>query len=181
VQNPLALYGVSLKMAESRSRFSGVWAPRVKSRLIYFSSLCALLLSLSFVLSAEEAPSQTLYRGSWIASAGPKRYFRGRWSGQLLANTHNAASGTWVLLGQGNKGALEGTWSAHKSQEGWQGTWTAQIRGGRRYSGAWSADLDKFPGNTFEDMLQHVLEKQVAGWWKSGRLEGNWWLQDGSY
>jgi len=157
-------------MTESTFMFFQVCTPRVKSLLVYFSSVYALLLPVAFSLSAQQAPSQTVYRGSWIASIGPKRYFRGSWSGQLLANTHNAAGGTWVLLGQGNKVAVEGTWSAHKSQRGWQGTWTAQISGGRSYSGTWNADLDKFPG-----------KMQVAGSWKSGRLEDNWWSQGGSY
>jgi hypothetical protein len=36
------------------------------------------------------------------------------------------------------------------------------------------ADLS---GKTLEDMLKQTLEKQVAGSWRSGRYQGNWWLK----
>jgi hypothetical protein len=30
---------------------------------------------------------------------------------------------------------------------------------------------------TFEEMLNRAMEKQVSGSWRSGRIQGNWWLQ----
>jgi hypothetical protein len=35
---------------------------------------------------------------------------------------------------------------------------------------------DMTEGKTFEDMLKQTLEKQVTGSWRSGRMQGNWWL-----
>ena len=36
-------------------------------------------------------------------------------------------------------------------------------------------------GKTFEDMLKQTLEKQVTGAWRSGRIQGNWWLMGPGY
>ena len=54
-------------------------------------------------------------RRDWIATVGPKEVFRGRWSGEALPNTPNAAQGSWTLLSDANRILLEGTWSARKS------------------------------------------------------------------
>ena len=48
---------------------------------------------------------------------------------------------------------------------------------GRTFSGTWQADLAGFTGKTFEDMLKRTVEQQVSGSWRSGRAQGNWWLQ----
>jgi len=35
----------------------------------------------------------------------------------------------------------------------------------------------KTMGKTMEDMLKRTAEKQIGGSWRSGRAQGNWWLQ----
>jgi len=116
-------------------------------------------------------------QGSWIATAGPSRFLRGRWSAQVLPDTKNAASGSWVLLNESNQVILEGTWSAQKSTKGWRGTWSARIQKSRTVSGTWDTAMADFNGKTFEDMLKRTAERQIGGSWQSGRAQGNWWLQ----
>ena len=117
------------------------------------------------------------WRGTWVATAGPTHSFRGRWWGQLLPNTQNAARGSWTLLSDTNQILLEGTWSAQKSSRGWQGTWSARVTAGKTFSGTWMSDVTDVSGKTFEDMLKWTTEKQVSGSWRTGHIQGNWWLQ----
>src|SRR5579864_5289195 len=137
-----------------------------------------LLLTLLLVYSAiaqnssKNANPQS-WRGAWAASAGP-RALHGRWWVQLLASSPNAASGSWTLLSDSNHIVLAGTWWARKSLHRWQGTWSARLDSGRALSGTWTSDRTE--GKTFQDMLQQTFEKQVTGWWGSGRMQGNWWL-----
>ena len=135
----------------------------------------ALTILLAFCAVAQEAPP--VLRGSWLATVGPKRVLRGRWSAQVLPGTKNAAHGAWTLRSDGNQTVLEGTWSARKSARGWQGTWSGRIQKGGSMSGTWEADMGRFNGNTFEDLLKRTAEKQIAGSWQSRRARGNFWLQ----
>ncbi len=137
------------------------------------SLIVALLLS-SCAL-AQEAPSGL--HGSWTATAGPKQIFRGTWTGRTLPGKPNLAQGSWALLSDSGQIILEGTWSALKSSVAWQGTWTARTVQGQSFSGTWKADLADFNGKTFEKMLELTAQKEVAGWWRSGRNQGNWWLK----
>jgi hypothetical protein len=131
----------------------------------------------------QQAPA--VFEGSWTASAGQtagqKDIFRGRWSGQALPNAHNSAHGSWTLLNEKKDIVLQGTWSARKSPAGWHGTFSAQALRGRSssatWTGTWTADTTDFTGKTLEEMLQRAAEKQIAGSWQSGRMQGNWWLQ----
>jgi hypothetical protein len=132
-----------------------------------------ILFSRAVAQQSGEQASHQSWRGAWVASAGP-RSFHGRWWAQLLANFPNAASGSWTLLSDSNQIVLEGTWSARKASSGWQGTWTARLNSGKAFSGSWTSDIRE--GKTFADMLKLTLEKQVAGAWRSGRMQGNWWL-----
>lgn len=137
--------------------------------------LVAILLLGSCALG-QQAPA--IFEGSWIASAGQKDIFRGRWSGQALLRTRNAAHGSWLLLNDKKQTVLQGTWSAQKSAAGWQGTWSARTLQGQSVAGTWTANLADFKGKTFEDMLQRAAEKQIAGFWRSARMQGYWWLQN---
>jgi len=114
--------------------------------------------------------------GSWMASTGGERYFRGTWSAEVSPPARNSARGSWTLVGDAGEVVLEGTWSARKTEQGWQGTWTARISRGGALSGSWSADLAGFAGKTIAEMLNRTNEKQVAGSWTSGRYQGYWWL-----
>jgi hypothetical protein len=144
---------------------------------------CILALLLASCALAQEHSATghpSILRGSWIATAGP-RSFRGRWSGQLLPNTFNVANGSWTLLSDSNQILLEGTWSAQRTLRTWRGTWSARIATGRSFSGSWTADVTDPSNKTFGDMLNSTLEKQVSGSWRSGRMQGNWWLQGSRY
>jgi hypothetical protein len=41
----------------------------------------------------------------------------------------------------------------------------------------WTSNTPDITAKTFEDLLHMAIDKQVAGSWKSGRMQGNWWLQ----
>jgi len=144
--------------------------------LIRFCLVIPLLWS---AVSAQEStkPSKEILRGTWIASAGEARYFRGIWSGELLPGNHNSGQGSWVLLNDRSETVTEGTWAARKSARAWEGTWTARPSGGGSFSGTWTADITDLEKGTFEDMLNRTFEKQVSGSWRHGRTEGNWSLQ----
>jgi hypothetical protein len=43
-------------------------------------------------------------------------------------------------------------------------------------SGIWNTAMKDFNGKTFEDMLKRTAEKQLGGFWQSGRRQGNWWI-----
>ena len=96
-----------------------------------------------------------MLRGVWGATAGTSGTFRGRWWAEIEAS--EAASGSWTLLDDSNRIVLEGTWSARRVNA--------------------PADLAGFSGKTFADMLKRTVEQQVSGSWRSGRAQGNWWLQ----
>jgi hypothetical protein len=142
-------------------------------------TLAIALLLASYALAQPAPPA---LRGTWTATAGPKDAYRGKWSAQALPGTPNAAHGSWALLNDAGHIVTEGTWSAQKSAHGWHGTWSAHIllgrpSFGRPLSGTWQAQVEDFKGKTFEGMLQRTLERQIAGSWRSGRLQGNWWLK----
>ena len=133
----------------------------------------ALTLLVSYAVAQQVPP---VLQGSWMATTGPNRYLRGRWFAQVLPAKKNAANGSWTLFNESNQIILEGTWSARKTAGGWQGTWSARIQG-RSVSGTWSAAIAEFDGKTLEDMLKRTAEKQIGGSWRSGRAQGDWWLQ----
>ncbi len=142
--------------------------------------ICVLAVLLASCAVAQERSAnlhQHDWRGTWMATAGTAHSFRGRWWASLLPNTHNAASGSWTLLSDTNQILLEGTWWARKSSLGWQGTWSARARAGKAFSGTWTSDMTDVTDKTFEEMLNRTMEKQVSGSWRSGRMQGNWWLQ----
>jgi hypothetical protein len=141
---------------------------------------------LSFLASPQvqpkaEGPAATI-GGTWTATAGPKRTFRGTWSARSGPATPNTAVGSWTLLGASNRPMLEGTWSAQKTDAGWQGTWAARVtmgrlRSGRMFSGTWQAALPGFAGRTLTEMLWRSVEAQVLGSWRTQGLSGTWSLR----
>jgi hypothetical protein len=72
---------------------------------------------------------------------------------------------------------MEGTWSAQKAGQGWQGAWTARAHRGAALSGTWNADLAGFSGKTIQAMLERTTEREVAGSWRTRGYQGNWWLK----
>jgi hypothetical protein len=146
------------------------------SRTHYLAA--AVLLAVSALAQQSSAnPDVHMFRGTWIATAGPTQMFRGRWWASVLPNAKNSVRGSWTVLSNANQILLKGTWSAQKSPRGWQGTWSARIAKGRAFSGTWTSNLADISTKTFEDMLKAALEKQISGSWQKGRMQGTWWIQ----
>lgn len=151
-------------------------------RVTFAHSLCYALIgaSISTLLAggssfARPRQAAPVFQGSWTATVGAGQVFRGMWSAQ--ARTANFTSGSWTLLNEAGDVTLQGTWSATKIRGAWQGSWSARPASGGSYSGSWAADLAEAAGKTLQDMLQKTAQKQVAGSWRSGRHQGNWWLE----
>ena len=137
-------------------------------------SLIFGLILCSCALAQEASP---VPGGSWTATAGPDQIFRGTWSGQSSSRNPNAARGSWTLLNDAGEILLEGTWSAQKTGQRWQGTLTARPVNGQTLSGTWTADVANLNGKSVAEMLISTATKEVAGSWGCGRYEGNWWLK----
>jgi len=142
-----------------------------------------LVLALALILAPFATSQNTkpdhgakTWRGMWIATAG-QRTLRGRWWASGNSGSHNAASGSWTLLSDSNQIVLEGTWSARKSAQGWQGTWSARTDRGVPFSGTWISNVPEINAKTFEDLLAATATKQVSGSWQKGHMQGNWWMQ----
>ena len=125
--------------------------------------LCAL---------AQQVPPVLL--GSWTATAGPNQIFRGTWSAQVSLRSSNRAIGSWTLVNDAGDVLLEGTWSAQKTGQHWQGTWTARPMKGQLLSGTWTADEMSLNAESLAEMLKSTATKEATGSWRSGRYQGNW-------
>jgi hypothetical protein len=143
-----------------------------------------LLLVLFFVQCASQSVTRcalaqeaggVLY-GRWTASSGPSQIFRGTWSAEISRQRRNEAQGSWTLVNDAGEVALEGTWSARKTGSRWTGTWRARTSKGQLFSGSWDTQLPQSKNQTFADLLKRTAEEEVAGFWQSGRYQGNWWL-----
>lgn len=139
--------------------------------------IAGLLLAALATAQTRPPDATKTWRGTWIATAGQSRTFRGRWWASAIGKIHNAASGSWTLLSESNQIILEGTWSARKAEQSWRGTWSARVGRGAPLSGTWTSNTPDITAKTFEDLLQVTIDKQVAGSWNSGRMQGNWSLQ----
>jgi hypothetical protein len=115
-------------------------------------------------------------QGAFTASAGPALY-RGKWSARISSATPNAAGGGWILMNEHGDVVLQGTWSARKSAQGWQGTWHARVLRGRAYAGSWTASQPGPNSRSFGDMLQAAMKGAVSGAWRSSGFGGGWRLQ----
>jgi hypothetical protein len=137
----------------------------------------SLILGLILGSCALAQVAPTVLVGSWTATAGPSQTFRGKWSGESSSRNLNAARGSWTLLNEAGEVLLEGTWSAQKTGQSWQGTWTARPMKGQSLSGTWTADAANLNAESLAEMLDRTATKEVAGSWRSGRYRGNWWLK----
>lgn len=139
----------------------------------------AVALLLAACVQAEEPPKpeSIALRGTWIATAGPNRYLRGFWTGEILPQTHDAARGTWTLLSDRGQVLLTGDWTARKYTQEWSGAWTAHVARGKSFSGSWAAAMKDSDAKSFEDMLKETFERLVSGSWQSGKMQGSWQLQ----
>lgn len=169
---------VPTDLAETRSPHDRRhWPPMapVNSARGLIPLLMSVLVSAAVVggASAQEPPS---FSGAWTATVGESRTLRGRWIGQMIPGEPSAAHGSWTLKNAAGKTAMSGTWSARKSPRGWHGTWSAQVEKGRAAAGTWKADLAPDPKATLQTLLELVAGEEIAGSWRSGRLQGFWWL-----
>src|ERR1043166_7905083 len=130
-----------------------------------FCVICLAFLAFSAPVRAQ-SPELT---GMWTATVGDGPAMRGMWLAQIWKGSPNAASGSWSLLSDGGEVVLQGTWSARKTSQSWEGSWRARAGNGRSLSGRWSAALEAFKGKTFQEMLTLTMEKRIGGDWQSGR------------
>ena len=139
----------------------------------------ALFLAWLMVFSAtttngEDSP---VLHGTWVATPGGSRTFRGRWIGQAPPGQPEALHGSWTLTNDAGNTALSGTWSARRRRQGWQGTWSAQARNQRTVSGTWKADGDTAAVRSLQQLIERTLTTEISGSSQSGRLQGQWWLK----
>jgi len=132
-------------------------------------------LILCFCTLAQEDSSVLL--GSWTATAVSNQIFGGTWSAEASLHNPNRALGSWTLIDGAGDVILEGTWSAQKLGQRWQGTWTARPRKGQLLSGSWTADATSPTTESLAEMLKSTATKEVTGSWRSGRNQGNWSLK----
>jgi hypothetical protein len=144
-------------------------------RLRLFCMFCIAVLAV-YVPAAAQTPTVEL-TGMWKATVGNGPVMQGMWLAQISKASPNAASGSWSLLSDGGEIVLQGTWSARKTGQSWQGSWRARVGNGRSLSGTWSAALSESKGQTFQEMLALTMQKQIGGAWQSGPYQGNWWLE----
>lgn len=147
--------------------------PMIRWGWLYFFCLASLFLP--FQAEAQTSPAELT--GMWKASVGKGPVMQGMWLAQISSTSLNVASGSWSLLTEVGGIALQGTWSARKTPQGWQGSWTARVGSGRSLSGTWSAGLGDFKGKTLSEMLILTMQRQIGGAWQSGRYQGDWWLE----
>src|ERR1700747_3448893 len=137
-------------------------------------SLIFGLILCSCALAQQASP---VLLGSWTATAGPNQIFRGTWSAQVSLHSPNRAIGSWIVVNEAGDVLLEGTWSAQKTGQRWQGTWTARPMKGQLLSGTWTADAANLNADSLAEMLKSAAAKVVTGSWRSGRHQGNWSLK----
>src|SRR5690242_4562631 len=137
----------------------------------------AVLLILVQMAPARAQEQVTLLRGSWSATVGTTATLQGTWSAQLQLSSPDAATGTWTLVGAGNKILARGTWSATRTAGTWRGAWSARgaARGAAR-TGTWQADAAG-GAKTLADLLRSSLEAQLNGVWHSAGRQGRWSLK----
>jgi hypothetical protein len=109
--------------------------------------------------------------------ANSARPFHGEWSAQALPGRPDDVQGSWSLVAPAGDIKMKGTWSARRAKRGLKGTWSARLPDGGVLSGTFEANVPKFKGKTFTDLLAATQAAQIAGSWRMGPLGGNWWLK----
>jgi hypothetical protein len=126
------------------------------------------------IAAGEEPPKRG---GEWIATVDSGQSLRGKWVGQTLPEDPNALHGSWLLLSDTGRILLSGTWSARKAQHGFRGSWSAHDQSRRAVSGTWRVTAGSSGVTTLQQLLEQTLAGQVAGAWRSGRRQGQWWVK----
>jgi hypothetical protein len=112
-------------------------------------------------------------KGRWGATAG-QREFGGTWTARP-GDEPETATGTWTLLDPNWRPLASGTWSARKRKAGWEGRWQAEVAGGVKHSGSWTAQIGGSGSVPMMDLFRLAFDHTVAGVWRSdSRASGNW-------
>ena len=136
-----------------------------------------LFFLLSLNVASAAAQDLPVLQGRWVATAGGKQSYRGKWIGQALPGDPRTTHGSWTLTNEAGRTVLGGTWTARKAGQTWRGTWSAETQQGRSFSGTWKGDLPGGAGTGLQRMFEQAFEKEVSGSWRSGSLQGFWWLE----
>lgn len=111
-------------------------------------------------------------QGTWSATSP-----RGNLAGTWTADDHQAAgvTGTWTLQDPSGKILLQGSWSASKSAQSWNGAWRSAVSGSAgEYAGTWTSSVAASPQANVIEMFTSALRAVVSGGWKAGSSTGAW-------
>ncbi|MBK9170753.1 MAG: hypothetical protein IPM24_25310 [Bryobacterales bacterium] len=86
------------------------------------------------------AAAQAAIRGTWTARMG-ETVLMGAWTARRDAAGVDGW-GTWTLTEPSGKLLAEGTWSARKVLDAWEGGWMAEVKSGISQSGSWKAETE---------------------------------------
>jgi hypothetical protein len=136
------------------------------------ATVAALLVIVSVGVVDAQSTATSL-RGSWSATIGTRGALQGTWTAVLEAETPNAATGTWTMVGTAGQVVARGTWAANRNAGLWTGTWSARAANGSTRSGTWRVNAVRGP-KTFAELLESTLETQLTGAWSSAGLQGRW-------
>ncbi|HWP60798.1 MAG TPA: hypothetical protein VNL14_23085 [Candidatus Acidoferrales bacterium] len=123
-------------------------------------------------LFKENIPSGPIYTWSAVTSAG--RTFAGTFTADADPAT-GTVSGIWTLRDSAGKNVMGGSWSANKTEKGWNGAWSARVLGSKNeYSGTWTTS-HRFPtGASFADLFEAAAKEVIGGEWLATGNSGSW-------
>ena len=111
-------------------------------------------------------------QGTWSATS-PRGVLAGTWT----AEDHQASgvTGAWTLQDASGKILLQGSWSASKSAQSWNGAWRSTVVGsGGEFAGTWTGSVSVSPQANLIEMFSSGLRAVVSGAWKAGSASGAW-------
>jgi len=150
-----------------------------RTRALAVAAAAAIATATTPTTAADAPTPPPVFRGGWIATVGANsaRPFHGEWSAQALPGRPDDVQGSWSLVDPAGDIAMKGTWAARRAKRGLKGTWSARLPSGGMFSGSFEANVPKFKGKTFTDLLAATAAAPIAGTWRMGALRGNWWLK----
>jgi hypothetical protein len=151
--------------------------PAARRALVLFATAAALAAP-GTVARAAEATPPPVFRGTWIATAGPTAVMHGSWSAQAIPGQLDDVQGSWSMVNDAGAVTAQGTWSAHRATRGFKGKWWARGATGGLYTGTFEAHLPGFKGKTLQDMFADTKTRQISGFWRtSGGARGAWYFK----
>jgi hypothetical protein len=151
---------------------------RTARRLVSVGAAVLVLAAAGRAAAAPAPEPPPIFRGTWIATAGPTSVMHGSWSAQALPGQLDDVQGSWTMVNDAGDVVSQGTWSAHRAKRGFQGKWWARGPTGGLYAGTFDAHLPGFKGKTLQDMFAETKTKQISGFWKvRGGAHGAWYFK----